>query len=333
MNGIEIAVVIVTYKSAELTIACLASIDSEKETQGLKIRVIVVDNASGDLPQIEEAVHRCGWSSWVTLMLAPRNGGFAYGNNLGIRRAFELGGPNYIYLLNPDTQVRPRAISALAGFLESHPQIGIAGSSFETEDGKDWPFAFRFPTLMSEIEHGMQLGLVTRCLSRWAVAKSMDSIEQPTDWISGASMMIRPAVLAAVGCLDENFFLYFEETEFCHRARLAGFTTWYVPESRVMHMIGKSTNVDEKTRFSRRLPGYWFDSRTRYFATTHGRAAAALIDLAAVASEILGLLKRKLLHRPGTPHYIRDLLAHSVLLRRNRSIAPLKSYFPRVETT
>src|SRR6185437_14270668 len=136
-------------------------------------------------------------SSWVTLVQAPRDGGFAYGNNLGIATAYAQSRPNYIHLLNPDTQVRPGAITALVEFLEAHPQIGIAGSSFETEDGKDWPFAFRFPTLMSEIEHGMQLGLVTRCLSRWAVAKSMDSIEQPTDWISGASMMIRPAVLAA----------------------------------------------------------------------------------------------------------------------------------------
>jgi GT2 family glycosyltransferase len=183
----------------------------------------------------------------VTLVLAPTNGGFAYGNNLGIRSAYELSRPNYVYLLNPDTQVRRGAIAKLADFMESHPQVGIAGSSFETEDGKDWPFAFRFPTLLSEVEHGMQLDLVTRCLSRWIVARPMNPIAQPTDWICGASMMIRPAVLTTVGCLDENFFLYFEETEFCHRARRAGFSTWYVPESRVMHVIGKSTNVDEKS--------------------------------------------------------------------------------------
>ena len=140
--------------------------------------------------------------------------------------------------------------------------------------------------------------------------------------------MIRPAVLRAVGSLDENFFLYYEETEFCHRARRAGFPTWYVPESRVMHVIGKSTNVEEKTRFQRRLPGYWFDSRRRYYAATHGMGAAAFIDLIATVSNLSGLLKSKLLRRPSTPHYIRDLLAHSVLLRKNRSFAPLKSYFP-----
>src|ERR1700756_17108 len=89
MNDIDIAVVIVTYKSAELAIESLASIQSERETQKLKIRVVLVDNASGDLPQIEQAVERNGWSSWVTLVLASKNGGFAYGNNLGIRKAYE----------------------------------------------------------------------------------------------------------------------------------------------------------------------------------------------------------------------------------------------------
>ena len=328
MNDIDIAVVIVTYKSAQLAIECLGSIHAEREARSLKIRVIVVDNASGDLPSVEQAVQRNGWSSWVTLMLAPRNGGFAYGNNLGICSAFAIRPPNYVYLLNPDTQVRPGAIAALVEFLESHPQAGIAGSSFETEDGTDWPYAFRFPTLLSEVEHGIQLGLVTRCLSRWTVARAMSRTAQPIDWISGASMLIRPSVFRAVGCLDENFFLYFEETEFCHRANRAGFSTWYVPESRVMHMIGKSTNVEEKTRFSRPLPGYWFDSRTRYFATTHGVRGGALIDVATILSSLLGVLKRKLQRRPSTPHYIRDLLAHSPLLRRNRRLEPLKSYFP-----
>src|SRR5258708_37763962 len=101
MNDIEIAVVMVTYKSAELAIECLASIHSERETQNLRIRVVLVDNASGDLPQIAQAVERNGWSSWVTLVLAPKNGGFAFGNNPGFRRAHEQGSPNLHQLFKP----------------------------------------------------------------------------------------------------------------------------------------------------------------------------------------------------------------------------------------
>jgi hypothetical protein len=93
-------------------------------------------------------------------------------------------------------------------------------------------------------------------------------------------------------------------------------------------MIGKRTNVDEETRFSRPMPGYWFDSRARYYAVTHGLGAAALIDVAAILSGLWGLSKRKLLRRRGTPRYVRDLLAHSALLPRNRCVAPHKSYFP-----
>ena len=323
----DIAVVIVTYKCAALTIACLDSIRAERESFEWPIRVVVVDNASGDLEQIQQAVARNGWS-WVTLVAAPKNGGFAYGNNIGIERAYAQGQPAFIHLLNPDTEVRPGGIAALVRFLESHPEAGIAGSSFETASGEEWPFAFRFPTLFSELDRGLHVGLVTRCLSRWIVAKSMAPVAQPTDWVSGASMMIRSEVLASIGTLDENFFLYFEETEFCHRARKAGYFTWYVPSSRVMHMIGQSTQLDDASRLRKPLPSYWFESRRRYFVATRGTGYAAWADVIALASGVLGLVKQSMLRRPGTPRFLRDLLKHSALLPKNRPFAPLRCYFP-----
>ncbi|HEX4240311.1 MAG TPA: glycosyltransferase family 2 protein [Steroidobacteraceae bacterium] len=328
MVDIEVAVVIVSYKSAAVAVDCLASIDAERRRPGPRIRVVVVDNASGDLPEIQRAVDVNAWSSWVQLVLAPRNGGFAYGNNLGIRHAYEAGRPTYVYLLNPDTEVRPGAIRELVEFLESHPQASIAGGSFETESGAPWPFAFRFPGLLSELDHGLRLSPVSRLLASWTVPRVMRPVAQATDWVSGAAMMIRPGVLAAVGCLDESFFLYFEETEFCHRARRAGFRTWYVPQSRIMHMIGQSTKLDDEARIQRRLPGYWFASRARYFVATRGLPAALLIDLVTVIATALGILKQKALRRPITPHYLRDLMSHSPWLRRNRAFEPLKSYFP-----
>jgi N-acetylglucosaminyl-diphospho-decaprenol L-rhamnosyltransferase len=327
---IDVAVVIVTYKSAALTIASLVSLDSERKSQRLKLSVFVVDNASGDYSQIVEAVGQAGWTDWVHPMLAPINGGFSYGNNLGIREAYKYGRPNFIYLLNPDTLVRPQGLSMLLNFMKTHPDVGIAGSSFETEDLNLWPFAFRFPSIFSEFERGLRIGLVTRMLSRWTVPRIMEQVPQRTDWICGASMLIRPVVLSTVGCLDENFFLYYEETEFCYRALKAGFPTWYVPESRIMHIIGKSTNLDDESRVSRRLPSYWFESRTRYFVATHGVGVTALIDLAAVLSSALGIVRRKLQRRASTPFYIRDLFSHSVLRSRNRGLAPLKSFFPPI---
>ncbi|HEX3847921.1 MAG TPA: glycosyltransferase family 2 protein [Steroidobacteraceae bacterium] len=328
MVDIEVAVVIVSYKSAAVAIDCLASIDAERRRAGPRIRVVVVDNASGDLPEIQRAVDANAWSPWVQLVQAPRNGGFAYGNNLGIRHAYDSGRPSYVYLLNPDTEVRAGAIRVLVEFLEMQPQASIAGGSFETETGELWPFAFRFPGLLSELDHGLHLSAASRLLSPWTVPRVMTPVAQPTDWVSGAAMMIRPSVFAEIGCLDESFFLYFEETEFCSRARRAGFQTWYVPQSRIMHMIGQSTKLDDKARIQKRLPGYWFDSRTRYFVATRGLPAALLIDAATVAATAIGILKQRALRRPITPHYLRDLISHSPWLRKNRAFEPLKSYFP-----
>src|SRR5579872_3500378 len=124
MSDIDVAIAIVTYRSAELTISCLRSVEEERSTTSLRIRVIVVDNASNDAPLIAGAIETNGWSSWVTLVEAPRNGGFAYGNNIAFQRAFERGKPDYFYMLNPDTLVHKGAIEALVRFLEAHSDVG-----------------------------------------------------------------------------------------------------------------------------------------------------------------------------------------------------------------
>jgi N-acetylglucosaminyl-diphospho-decaprenol L-rhamnosyltransferase len=328
---LDVAVVIVTYKSAQLTIDALRSVAAERSTAGLRIRAIVVDNASGDLPVIADAVAANGWLAWVTCVLAPMNGGFAFGNNLGIQQAYANGAPAYVHLLNPDAQVRQGAIGSLVQFMEAHSDVGIAGGSFENLDGSDWPFAFRFPSMLSELDARLEFGLVTRLLGPWVVPRVMAKTPQPVDWVSGASMMIRPSVFAAIGGLDENYFLYFEETDFSYRAKQAGYSTWYVPESRVMHISGQSTKVDERNAARKRMPHYWFESRRRYFAVTYGVRRAMMIDFVALLAHSLGWLKRILLLRTRTaiPHFLRDLARHSVLWPRNRLFPTARSSVPR----
>jgi GT2 family glycosyltransferase len=331
MSDIEVAVAIVTYRSADLTIDCLRSIAAERSTSDLSIRVIVVDTASKDAPLVAGAIEANGWSSWVTIAEAPRNGGFAYGNNVAFQRAYEEGPPDYLHMLNPDTLIRKGAIGALVRFLEAHRDVGIAGSSFENLDGSDWPFAFRFPSILSELEGGLQWGLATRLFQRWVVAMQMSAVPQPVDWVPGASMMIRRAVLESIGGLDENYFLYFEETDFCFRAKKAGFLTWYVPESRVMHIAGQSTKVTERNTAPKRLPAYWFESRRRYFAASYGVRYAMAADVTALLAHGLGSLKRIVQGRKdrGIPHFLSDLADHSVLWPKNRDLATIKRFSPR----
>ena len=324
---IDVAVIIVTYKCAHLTIDGLRSLLSERSTPGLRLRAFVVDNASGDLPAIAQAVQDNDWSSWVTLVLSPKNGGFAYGNNLGIQNAYASGTPAYIYLLNPDAQVRPGAIGSLVKFLEAYPKVGIAGSSFENLDGSDWPIAFRFPTLLGELSQGLELGFVSRLLNRWVVAKHMSVNNEEVDWICGASMLVRDKVLVAIGGMDENYFLYYEETDFCRRARDAGFATWYVPESRVMHIAGQSTLMTERNALPKRLPTYWYESRRRYFAVTFGIGHAMAIDLITVFAHCFGLVKLLIQRRRNVavPYFIRDIVRHSVWWGRNRNFPAVSS--------
>jgi N-acetylglucosaminyl-diphospho-decaprenol L-rhamnosyltransferase len=331
MRSLDVTVVIVSYQTAQLTIDSLRSVSDERSTVGLQIRAVVVDNASGDLPMIADAVAANDWSAWVTCVLAPMNGGFAYGNNLGIQQAYAYGAPDYLHLLNPDAQVRSGAIGSLVNFMEAHPDVGIAGGSFENMDGSDWPFAFRFPSLLGELDARLELGLVTRLLRPWVVPRVMTKTPQPVDWVCGASMMIRASVLKAIGGLDENYFLYFEETDYCFRAKQAGYSTWYVPQSRVMHMAGQSTKVDQRDAAPKRKPPYWFESRRRYFALTHGVRRAMMIDAVALLAHSLGLLKRILLFRTRTaiPHFFRDLAHQSVLWPRNRHFPMIRSSIPR----
>jgi GT2 family glycosyltransferase len=321
MRVVDVAIAIVTYRSADLTIDCLSSIEAERATPGIHIRAIVVDNASGDAELIAKAADKHGWWPWVTLVTAPKNGGFAYGNNLALQYAMSEGPPPYVHLLNPDTVVRKGAIGELVRFLEVHPDVGIVGSGLENPDGSPWPIAFRFPSLLSELESGLQFGVATYILQRWVVPQTMRQVTQPIDWIPGASMMVRWSVFDRIGGFDETYFLYFEETDFCLRAKRAGFSTWYVPMSQVMHICGQSTNVSNPKQVPERLPAYVFESRRRYFVANHGATYAMVVDVVALLAHGLGSLKRMALGRRYAPYFLTDLLQHSVLWPGNRRAA------------
>jgi hypothetical protein len=214
--------------------------------------------------------------------------------------------------------------------MERHPRAGLAGSRIEHPDGSDWPIAFRFPTFLSELEAGASVGLLSRLLSKYVVAREMGREPQQADWLCGAAFMARRQMLERIGGFDESYFLYFEEIDLCMRARSAGFECWHVPQSRVMHIRGQSTGVTVLDQKPRRLPRYWFESRRHFYVTHHGRAYAAVADLASLGGNSIGLVKRALTRQPGTPHLIRDLIRESVLFPGvHRRLTPPRCYVPR----
>jgi len=288
----QLLIVVLNYRTADLTIDCLKSlIDEVRSLPGT--RVVVTDNASGDgsVEKIAAAITHHQWADRIELMPLERNGGYAYGNNAAILPALAAEKPPaYVLLLNPDTVVRPAAITTLLNFMENHPEVGLAGSRLEDLDGTPQRSAFRFPTVQSELDLNLRIGLVSKLLLPWELAPPVSDQPIPTDWVAGASMIIRRAVFDAIGVLDDKYFMYFEEVDFCLRAKRAGWPCWYVPESKVVHFVGQSSGVTDTKRPAKRLPTYWFDSRRRFFLKNYGWLYAALADTVG----ILGVSVRRL---------------------------------------
>ena len=277
----RLLIVIVNYRTASLTIDCLRSLAPEIPALPPGTRVVVTDNAGGDdsVERITAAIRDNGWAAWAQLMPLPRNGGFAYGNNQAIRPALDSQDPpDYVLLLNPDTVVRPGAVRALLDFMDANPAAGIAGSRLEHPDGKAQRSAFRFPGALSELEEGLRLSAVSRLLNRFVVAPPPPTDARRVDWVAGASMIVRRAVFEAVGLMDERYFMYYEEVDFCRRAHRAGWPCWYVPASRVVHLVGQSSGVTDEKKPKKRQPEYWFASRRRYFRTHTGLVRTFLAD-------------------------------------------------------
>ncbi|HEV3028452.1 MAG TPA: glycosyltransferase family 2 protein [Planctomycetota bacterium] len=314
----KLTVVVLNWRTPALTIDCLRSL--EPELAGLpSARVIVTDNASGDdsIERIGAAIRKNGWEPWAQLMPLPKNGGFSYGNNAAIRAGLAETPPvDAVLLLNPDTVVRPRAIQALVEFMARHPKVGLVGSRLENPDGTPQVSAFRFHSALGEFESTLGWSPVTKLLRRWVIRMAPVPEPCPVDWVAGASLLIRREVFESIGLLDERYFLYYEEVDFCLRARRAGWPCWYEPASRVVHLVGQATGVTNQSHRNRR-PRYWFDSRRRYFVKNHGKLYASLTDglwwIGLLARRIRCVAEKK--HDSGPPWLLRDAISNGVFSR------------------
>jgi len=313
----NLLIVIVNYRSSGLAIDCLRSLEPEVAIVPGS-RVVLVENASGDdsAAVLASAIEENGWSSWVKLVNAPSNGGFAAGNNVALRPAFSsTSPPDYAWLLNPDTIVRPGALVELVNFLERRPDVGLVGSRLEHPDTRPQQSAFRFPGILSELEGGLRFGPATRLLQRYKVPLPIPEKECRVDWMAGASLLIRRAVFEAIGLLDEGYFMYFEEVDFCLKANQAGWPSWYVPSSRVVHLVGQSSGVTASNTYRKRRPRYWFEARHRFFLKNHGRLKTIVANLAFATAYASARLRGLIQRKPNTDpeQMFRDFLRYNFL--------------------
>lgn len=306
---IETAIVILNYRTPDMTIDCLHALSKQITPRE---RVIVIDNFSNDgsIEKIQKAISY----SWVSFIAMSANLGYAAGNNAGIRQAMALPEPpEYIMILNPDTIPLDGSVSQLVEFLKQHPKAGIAGSQLQDPDGTKQCSSFRFPSISTELETGFRLGVLTKLLSERKITRNFSDKPQQTDWVSGASFLVRTEVFKDIGLLDEKYFLYFEEVDFCYRAHLAGWQCWLVPASKVIHFIGQSTQVKYEDVKPKRRPDYWFNSRRRYFQKNYGRPYACLADSAWMLGFASWRMRRILQGKPDydPPHFLWDFFRHS----------------------
>lgn len=305
--------IILNYRTPDLTLqACEAAI---REMAGMAGEIIVVDNASGDgsFDILQKAAQDNGWinEGRLRVLQSGWNGGFGAGMNFGMRAGLTSGeAPDYYYLLNSDAWPEPRAIQLLRDFLRDTPMAGLAGSHIKGPDGITHTTAFRFPSMAGEFEGAARTGMVSRLLKDAIVPLPQPTSETCVDWTAGASLMIKREVIEATGGFDEQFFLYFEETDLCRRAALAGWSTHYLTDSRVVHIGSVSTGMKTWTR----TPQYWFDSRMRYLTKNHGVFYTALSTLGVVIAGTLWRLRRLIQRKPQADPdwFLRDLIVHAI---------------------
>lgn len=314
----RVLIVVVNYKTAALVEDGLVALSSEVGASEHDLAAVVVDNASGDgsYERLDAFVRAQGFSGWCAVCDAGRNGGFSAGNNAAIAPALASDAPpDFVLLLNPDARVLPGAIDELVAFLERTPSAGLAGSQLRHPNGDLQASTFRFPTLWSEIDNGLCFGPITKLLSRWRTLAPLTAEPSRTGWVAGACLMIRREVFESIGAMDEGFFLYYEETDFCRRAADAGFECWYVPGSHVVHLVGQSTGVTNAADANRRRPAYWYASRRRYLRRHHGALGALAIDAAHAVCFALWRARRVVQRKPdpAPANYLSDLVRYSML--------------------
>ena len=269
-----VAVVIINHQTPQLVIDCLHSFYAELDAH---TRVVIVDNASkdGSLTILRDWISLNDKNGLVSLVESPRNQGFAAGNNLGIRYI----DAEYYLLLNSDTIVRPGAIEQLVAIAKCYPRAGIISPRLEWPDGTPQESCFRDHTPVSELINAARTGPITNALKKYDVPMPVSSAAVRPQWTSFACVLLRRSMLEEIGLMDECFFMYYEDAALCRRARSFGWEVLHDPTAKVVHLRGGSSPVKRLAKRQRRLPRYFYESRSRYFVTVYGRSGLILANL------------------------------------------------------
>ncbi len=267
MTDTLLSVIIVNWNVRELL---RRTVDSVYQSWGDRpgLEIIVVDNHSHDG---SVAMLRDSFPA-VRVIANKDNRGFTGGNNQGLNEAQGA----FLLLLNPDTEVLGDALPRMVSYLQHHPDIALLGPQLLNPDGTVQSSRRRFPTVpILFVESTWLQSVAPRgMLRRYYVQDRPDDETQEVDWVTGAAMLTRRDIVAQVGGLDEGFFMYSEELDWCRRIKAAGGRIVYYPQAQIIHHEGKSS---EQVVAARHI--YFQSSKVRYARKYHGVLLAEALRL------------------------------------------------------
>ena len=263
----KVCVIILNYRRAALTIGCLQSLQAEMEGRADRCAVCV-DNASNDgsADAIDAAIAQNNWGGWARQVRSPINTGFAGGNNIGLRAV----DAEFYLLLNSDARLEPGAIDGLLRAIENRADVGAVGPQLQGEDGTPQVSCFRYRTPLTELLEAAGTGVLDRLFHRHLVPLGVFDEPIEPQWLSFACIMIRREVIEQIGLMDEGYFMYFEDIDYSRRMRAAGWKILHQPAARATHLRGGTSSVKAALKARTRVPRYYYESRSRYFARFYG---------------------------------------------------------------
>lgn len=313
---LRLSIVIVNFNNQRVLEGCLPAV--RRAVASLDAEVILSDNGSRD-----------GSLDWVRanfpevrILENRANLGFAEGNN----RAFPLCTGRYILLLNPDTVIQDDAPGAMVRFLDEHPRAGVVGCKLLNADGTRQISARAFPRLSTYLFSFSGLGWRyprSGFFNRFEYGGWDGESPRPVDWVSGAALMIRREVLDRVGPIDPYFFLTYDEVDWCHRIKKAGWEVWYTPQGVITHLDRQSepqANPSPEGRL--KYMTVERNSRVRYFVKHRGVLYAVLVEWLHVAACAALWLKMKLLGTRQPPVVVMEKRLMLVLYWRTLRRVP-----------
>jgi len=244
---IELSIIIVNLNTKDLTVGCIRSV--EKEAKNISFEVLLTDNGSNDgsVEAFKKIKGEKFWENRFTLILNDNNTGYAKANNQGIRRAKG----KFIFLLNNDTVVHKDALQNLLKFVENTPDAGVVGSRLLNLDGSLQMSCYHFPTITNAIKEFWlgKKGLFEKFAPRDKVPVTVDSVV-------GAAFLMTPLAIKKVGILDERYFAYFEDIDYCRQVWKQGLKVYYLPGSVITHYHGATFKKlgDEANRWRKLIP-------------------------------------------------------------------------------